>query len=44
VEAAFSAARQSILARSILTGFAIAMAFGSVVAVLWYGAQNGALG
>ena len=40
VEAAFSAARQSILARSILTGFAIAMAFGSVVAVLWYGAQS----
>jgi ATP-binding cassette subfamily B protein len=30
----------SILARSILTGFAIAMAFGSVVAVLWYGAQS----
>ena len=40
VEAAFAAARQSILARSILTGFAIAMAFGSVVAVLWYGAQS----
>ncbi|MCC0036894.1 MAG: ATP-binding cassette domain-containing protein [Hoeflea sp.] len=40
VEAAFTAARQSILARSILTGFAIAMAFGSVVAVLWYGAQS----
>ena len=40
VEAAFSAARKSILARSILTGFAIAMAFGSVVAVLWYGAQS----
>jgi ATP-binding cassette subfamily B protein len=34
------AARRSILARSILTGFAIAMAFGSVVAVLWYGAQS----
>ncbi|MCY0096525.1 ABC transporter transmembrane domain-containing protein [Hoeflea ulvae] len=40
VEAAFTAARKSILARSILTGFAIAMAFGSVVAVLWYGAQS----
>ena len=40
VEAAFTATRQSILARSILTGFAIAMAFGSVVAVLWYGAQS----
>jgi ATP-binding cassette subfamily B protein len=37
---AFGAARRSILARSILTGFAIAMAFGSVVAVLWYGAQS----
>ena len=40
VEAAFAAARKSILARSILTGFAISMAFGSVVAVLWYGAQS----
>jgi ATP-binding cassette subfamily B protein len=40
VETAFGAARRSILARSILTGFAIAMAFGSVVAVLWYGAQS----
>lgn len=40
VEAAFDAARRSILARSVLTGFAIAMAFGSVVAVLWYGAQS----
>lgn len=40
VEAAFAAVRQSILARSILTGIAIALAFGSVVAVLWYGAQS----
>lgn len=40
VETAFDAARRSILARSVLTGFAIAMAFGSVVAVLWYGAQS----
>jgi len=40
VEAAFTATRKSILARSVLTGFAIAMAFGSVVAVLWYGAQS----
>ncbi|MEM5474545.1 ABC transporter transmembrane domain-containing protein [Hoeflea sp. AS60] len=40
VETAFTTVRQSILARSILTGFAIAMAFGSVVAVLWYGAQS----
>ncbi|MCY0148246.1 ABC transporter transmembrane domain-containing protein [Hoeflea sp. G2-23] len=40
VETSFGAARKSILARSVLTGFAIAMAFGSVVAVLWYGAQS----
>ncbi|MDF1607922.1 ABC transporter transmembrane domain-containing protein [Hoeflea sp. YIM 152468] len=40
VETAFTAARKSILARSVLTGFAISMAFGSVVAVLWYGAQS----
>ncbi|MDP2122294.1 MAG: ABC transporter transmembrane domain-containing protein [Hoeflea sp.] len=40
VELAFDAARKSILARSVLTGFAIAMAFGSIVAVLWYGAQS----
>jgi len=40
VEAAFGAARSAILARSFLTGFAIAMVFGSVVAVLWFGAQD----
>ncbi|MBD9373468.1 ATP-binding cassette domain-containing protein [Rhizobium sp. ARZ01] len=40
VEAAFCAARSAILARSLLTGFAIAMVFGSVVAVLWFGAQD----
>lgn len=40
VDEAFNAARRAIFARSILTGFAIAMAFGSVVAVLWYGAQS----
>ncbi len=38
VELAFSAARASILARSILTAFAIFMIFSSVVAVLWIGA------
>ncbi|MDR6758843.1 ATP-binding cassette subfamily B protein [Mycoplana sp. BE70] len=40
VETAFGAARSAILARSLLTGFAIAMVFGSVVAVLWFGAQD----
>ncbi|HUH49045.1 MAG TPA: ABC transporter transmembrane domain-containing protein, partial [Mycoplana sp.] len=40
VENAFGAARSAILARSFLTGFAIAMVFGSVVAVLWFGAQD----
>lgn len=40
VENAFAAARSAILARSFLTGFAIAMVFGSVVAVLWFGAQD----
>lgn len=40
VETAFGAARAAILARSLLTGFAIAMVFGSVVAVLWFGAQD----
>ncbi|MEM8750868.1 MAG: ABC transporter transmembrane domain-containing protein [Pseudomonadota bacterium] len=38
VERAFSAARDSILARSLLTAFAIFMIFSSVVAVLWIGA------
>ncbi len=40
VEAAFGAARSAILARSLLTAFAIAMIFGSVVGVLWFGAQD----
>lgn len=40
VEIAFSKARSAILARAILTGVAIAMVFGSIVGVLWYGAQN----
>jgi ABC transporter, permease/ATP-binding protein len=40
VDAAFAAARASILARAVLTGFAISIAFGSVVAILWYGAQS----
>ncbi|MDX3929338.1 MAG: ABC transporter transmembrane domain-containing protein [Shinella sp.] len=40
VEKAYGAARSAIRARSLLTGFAIAMVFGSVVAVLWFGAQD----
>ena len=39
VDTSFEAARGAIKARSILTGFAIAIAFGSVVGVLWYGAH-----
>ncbi|WP_420820093.1 ABC transporter transmembrane domain-containing protein [Rhizobium freirei] len=40
VEDAYRAARAAIKSRSLLTGFAIAMVFGSIVAVLWVGAQN----
>lgn len=40
VESAYRDARSSISARSGLTGFAIAMVFGSVVAILWYGAHS----
>ncbi len=40
VEQAYDAARQAIRSRSILTGFAILLIFGSIVAVLWYGAQG----
>jgi ATP-binding cassette subfamily B protein len=40
VEEAFQAARSAIRSRSLLTGFAITFVFGSVVAVLWVGAQN----
>ena len=40
VDSSFRAARGAIAARSILTGFAIAIAFGSVVGVLWYGAHS----
>nr|WP_275784979.1 ABC transporter transmembrane domain-containing protein [Rhizobium gei] len=40
VESAYGAARAAIKARSILTAFAITMIFGSVVAVLWFGAQG----
>lgn len=40
VDRAFEAARSSIKARAFLTGFAIFMIFGSVVAVLWFGSRN----
>ncbi len=40
VEDAYGAARAAIRARALLTGFAIAMVFGSVVAVLWFGARD----
>ncbi|MFB2550337.1 ABC transporter transmembrane domain-containing protein [Ensifer soli] len=40
VETAFVAARAASRARSFLTAFAITMIFGSVVAVLWFGAQD----
>ena len=40
VENAFDAARAAIRSRSILTGFAITLVFGSMVGVLWIGAQN----
>src|SRR5690606_1415771 len=40
VEDAFEAARAAIRSRALLTGFAIFMVFGSIVGVLWYGAQN----
>lgn len=39
-EAAFQAARQSIVARAFLTAFAIFVIFSSVVLVLWYGANS----
>ena len=38
-EASFEAARQSIIARALLTSFAIFVIFSSVVLVLWYGAN-----
>ncbi|WP_393975762.1 ABC transporter transmembrane domain-containing protein [Xanthobacter flavus] len=40
VEEAFGAARQATQARGWLTGIAIFLVFGSVVAVLWAGAQS----
>ncbi len=40
VEASFEAARHSIVARALLTSFAIFVIFSSVVLVLWYGANS----
>lgn len=40
VEQAYSAARAAIGARALLTGFGILLIFGSIVGVLWYGAQS----
>jgi ATP-binding cassette subfamily B protein len=40
VETAYGAARAAIRSRSLLTGIAITLIFGSVVAVLWVGAHN----
>ncbi len=40
VEAAYDAARFAIRSRAFLTGFAIFLVFGSIVGVLWYGAQS----
>ena len=40
VDAAFQAARSSVLARAVLTFFAIFTIFGSVVMVLWFGSRD----
>jgi ATP-binding cassette, subfamily B, bacterial len=40
VDEAYRAARTATAARSVLTGVAIFLIFASVVAVLWYGAQD----
>jgi ATP-binding cassette subfamily B protein len=40
VENAYDAARVAIRSRALLTGFAILLVFGSIVGVLWYGAQS----
>lgn len=40
VEFAYEAARTAIRSRALLTGFGILLVFGSIVGVLWYGAQN----
>jgi len=40
VEAAFAAAKSSVLARAVLTFVAIFLIFSSVVAVLWFGSRD----
>lgn len=40
VEEAYEAARAAIKSRALLTGVAITLVFGSIVAVLWFGAQS----
>jgi len=40
IESAYDAARSAVRSRALLTGIAIALIFGSVVAVLWVGAHN----
>jgi len=39
-QAALAAVKSSILIRSLLTGLAIFLVFGSIVAILWLGARN----
>ncbi|MBB3312840.1 ATP-binding cassette subfamily B protein [Rhizobium sp. BK196] len=40
VESAYRAARSAVSSRALLTGIAITLIFGSVVAVLWFGAHS----
>lgn len=40
VESAYQAARSAVSSRALLTGIAITLIFGSVVAVLWFGAHS----
>ncbi|MFC5756267.1 ABC transporter transmembrane domain-containing protein [Rhizobium sp. GCM10022189] len=40
VESAYHAARSAVSSRALLTGIAITLIFGSVVAILWFGAHS----
>lgn len=40
IAAAFQAARRSVTTRALLTGLAIFLVFGSIIAILWLGAQD----
>ncbi len=40
VEGAYQGARNAVSARAMLTGIAIFLVFGSIVAILWFGAQS----